>query len=117
ALSLVPGVKAAVDEVNHNLALQFRTLALQVDESLGRERLLATVSGFFGALALGLAVIGLYGVMSYDVSRLLNEIGIRMALGAEQARVLRMVLGEVAILLVAGLALGLAVAVFSTRLL
>ncbi|HUB31419.1 MAG TPA: ADOP family duplicated permease, partial [Bryobacteraceae bacterium] len=117
AASLIPSVKAAVDEVNHDITLQFRTLALQVDESLGRERLLATLSGFFGALALALAVIGLYGVMSYNVARRRNEIGIRMALGAEQARVLRMVLGEVAILIVAGLALGLAVAVFSTRLL
>jgi putative ABC transport system permease protein len=117
AASLVPSVKAAVDEVNHNITLQFRTLSIQLDESLGRERLLATLSGFFGALALALAVIGLYGVMSYNVARRRNEIGIRMALGAEQARVLRMVLGEVAILIVAGLALGLAVAVFSTRLL
>ena len=117
AASLIPSLKTAVGEVNHNITLQFRTLALQVDESLGRERLLATLSGFFGALALGLAVIGLCGVMSYNVARRRNEIGIRMALGAEQARVLRMVLGEVAILLVAGLALGLAVAVFSTHLL
>jgi putative ABC transport system permease protein len=117
ATSLIPSVKAAVDEVNHDITLQFRTLALQVDESLGRERLLATLSGFFGALALALAVTGLYGVMSYNVARRRNEIGIRMALGAEQARVLGMVLGEVAILIVAGLALGLAVAVFSTRLL
>jgi ABC-type antimicrobial peptide transport system permease subunit len=117
AASLIPSVKAAVDEVNRDITLQFRTLALQVDESLGRERLLATLSGFFGALALALAVIGLYGVMSYNVARRRNEIGIRMALGAEQPRVLRMVLGEVVILLGAGLALGLAVAVFSTRLL
>jgi len=117
AASLIPSVKAAVDEVNRDITLQFRTLALQVDESLGRERLLATLSGFFGFLALGLAVIGLYGVMSYNVARRRNEIGIRMALGAEQARVLRMVLGEVAILILAGLALGLAVAVSSTRLL
>ena len=117
AASLIPGVKAAAGEVNHDITLQFRTLSVQLDESLGRERLLATLSGFFGALALALAVIGIYGVLSYNVARRRNEIGIRMALGAEQARVLRMVLGEVAILLVAGLALGLAVAVFSTRLL
>jgi len=117
AASLIPSVKTAVDEVNHDITLQFRTLSVQLDESLGRERLLATLSGFFGALALALAVIGLYGVMSYNVARRRNEIGIRMALGAEQARVLRMVLGEVAILIVAGLALGFAVAVFSTRLL
>ena len=116
AASLIPSVKAAVDEVNHDITLQFRTLSVQLDESLGRERLLATLSGFFGALALALAVIGLYGVMSYNVARRRSEIGIRMALGAEQARVLRMVLGEVGILVVAGLALGLAVAVSSMRL-
>ncbi|MCU1262224.1 MAG: permease [Bryobacterales bacterium] len=117
ATSLIPGVKAAVNEVNHDITLQFRTLALQLDESLGRERLLATLSGFFGALALALAVIGLYGVMSYNVARRRNEIGIRMAVGAEQYRVLRMVLGEVAILIVAGLALGLAGAISGTRFL
>jgi len=117
AASLIPGVKAAVDEVNHDITLQFRTLALQLDESLGRERLLPTLSGFFGALALGLAVIGLYGVTSYSVARRRNEIGIRMALGAERSRVLRMVLGEVAIVIVAGVALGLAGAISGTRFL
>jgi hypothetical protein len=52
AASLIPGVKATVDEVNRDVTLQFRTLALQLDESLARERLLATLSGFFGALCL-----------------------------------------------------------------
>jgi putative ABC transport system permease protein len=117
ATSLIPGVKATVNEVNHDIMLQFRTLAVQLNESLARERLLATLSGFFGALALALAVIGPYGVMSYDVARRRNEIGIRMALGAEQSQVLRMVLGEVAILIVAGLALGLAGAISGTRFL
>lgn len=117
AAALIPTVKAAADDVNHGLTLQFRTLSVQVDESLGRERLLATLSGFFGVLALALAVIGLYGVMSYNVARRRNEIGIRMALGAAQSRVLGMVLGEVGLVLLAGLALGLAATFSSTRLL
>jgi predicted permease len=110
--ALIPAVKSAVPEVN-----EFTTLATQIDESLTRERLLATLSGFFGALALLLAMIGLYGVMSYNVARRRNEIGIRMALGAEQARVLSMVLREVAILIAAGLTLGLGAALATTRLL
>jgi putative ABC transport system permease protein len=113
--ALINGVKAAVAEVNHDVSLQFKTLALQVDESLARERLLATLSGFFGALALILAMIGLYGVMSYNVARRRNEIGIRMALGAEQAQVLRMVLREVALLIGVGLAIGLGGTLGTTR--
>ena len=113
---LIPAVKSAISEVNPNISLEFTLLAAQVDESLNRERLLATLSGFFGALALLLATIGLYGVMSYNVARRRNEIGIRMALGAEQTRVLGMVLREVAILIGVGLAIGLAAALASTRL-
>jgi ABC-type antimicrobial peptide transport system permease subunit len=112
---LIPGVKAAMEEVNRDITLQFTTLARQVDESLTRERLLATLSGFFGALALLLATIGLYGVMAYNVARRRNEIGIRMALGAEQSRVLRMVLGEVALLIGIGLVIGLGAALATTR--
>jgi len=113
--ALISGVKSAIADVNRDVSLQFTTLATQVDESLARERLLATLSGFFGALALALAMIGLYGVMSYNVARRRNEIGIRMALGAEQSRVLRMVLREVAILIVIGLAIGLGAAIGTTR--
>jgi predicted permease len=115
--AVIPGVKSAIAEVNRDVSLQFTTLATQIDESLTRERLLATLSGFFGALALLLATIGLYGVMSYNVARRRNEIGIRMALGAEQTRVLTMVLREVAILIGIGLAIGTAAALATTRFL
>jgi ABC-type antimicrobial peptide transport system permease subunit len=113
--ALISGVKSAIADVNRDVSLQFTTLATQVDESLARERLLATLSGFFGGLALVLAMIGLYGVMSYNVARRRNEIGIRMALGAEQSRVLRMVLGEVAVLIAVGLLIGLGAAIGTTR--
>jgi ABC-type antimicrobial peptide transport system permease subunit len=113
--AIISAVKSAIAGVNRDVSLQFKSLAVQVDESLARERLLAILSGFFGALALLLAMIGLYGVMSYNVARRRNEIGIRMALGAEQSRVLRMVLREVAILIGIGLAIGLGAAIATTR--
>jgi len=113
--ALVSAAKSAIASVNRDASLQFTTLGAQVDESLARERLLATLSGFFGLLALALATIGLYGVMSYNIARRRNEIGIRMALGAAQARVLRMVLREVALLIGTGVAIGLLAAIFVTR--
>jgi predicted permease len=113
--ALIPAAKSAIGEVNRDASLQFKTLAVQVEESLARERLLATLSGFFGFLALALATIGLYGVMSYNIARRRNEIGIRMALGAAQSRVLRMVLREVALLIAMGLAIGLLAVVGTTR--
>ena len=113
--SVISGVKEALKQVNKDLTIEFRSLATQVDESLNRERLLATLSGFFGGLALLLAMIGLYGVMSYSVARRRSEIGIRMALGAEQSRVLRMVLREVAILIGIGLVIGFGAAIATTR--
>lgn len=114
--SVIPAVKSAIAEVNRDASLDFKTLALQVDESISRERLLATLSGFFGVLALLLAMIGLYGVMSYNVTRRRNEIGIRLALGAEPGRVLRMVMGEVSLLIGIGLTFGLCLAMATTRL-
>ena len=115
ATSVVSAVKESLAQVNPDIMLDFRTLATQVEETLTRERLLATLSGFFGGLALLLATIGLYGVMSYNVARRRGEIGIRMALGAEQSRVLRMVLREVALLIAIGLIVGMGGALATTR--
>jgi ABC-type antimicrobial peptide transport system permease subunit len=78
---------------------------------------LAVVSAFFGAIALLLAMIGLYGTLSYRVTGRRNEIGVRLALGAARTRVLGMVLGEVGRLVFAGIAIGIVVALASTRLL
>jgi predicted permease len=116
AAGLIPGVKEAIGQVNGDIRLDFITLSTQVGQSLNRERLMATLSGFFGALALLLATIGLYGVMSYNMARRRNEIGIRMALGAGQATVLHMVLREVALLVGVGLAGGFAVSMATSRL-
>ncbi len=112
---MIQEAKRAVGAVDPDASLQFGTLAAQFDESLARERLLATLSGFFSGLALLLAMIGLYGVTAYNVTRRRNEIGIRLALGAQQSRILRTVLGEVAILIGVGLAIGLAATIGTTR--
>ena len=113
--ALTSAITAMAVQSSPRILLSFKTLDDQVAASLTRERLLATLSAFFGILALLLAMIGLYGTMSYGVSRRRNEIGIRLALGAERARVLRMVLGEVARLLVIGIAIGVAGAMAGSR--
>ena len=92
---LARSVGAAITGVNRDLALTFRPLADQVDASLTQERVVAMLAGFFGALALLLAGLGLYGVTSYAVSRRRTEIGIRMALGAAPGGVVRLVLSRV----------------------
>jgi predicted permease len=113
--ALISGAKTAIGGVNRDVSLEFKTLSAKVDESIERETLLAALSGFFGGLALLLASIGLYGVMSYNVTRRRNEIGIRMALGAEQSSILRMVLGEVGVLIGVGLVIGLGTTLATTR--
>ena len=92
------------------------TMGEQVERSLARERAVARLTGFFGALALLLAAIGLYGVMSYSVARRTNEIGLRMALGAPRFQVLGLVMRDTARLVAAGVAAGLVAAVATTRL-
>ncbi len=114
--ALIAGVKSIILEQDRSAALEFTTLSKRVKDSLAREQLLAALSGLFGGLALLLSTIGLYGVMSYNVARRRSEIGIRMALGAEPGRVLRMVMGEVALLIGVGLAGGLGMALATTRI-
>ncbi|HEY2855788.1 MAG TPA: ABC transporter permease [Gemmatimonadaceae bacterium] len=113
---LVPTVTKAITKVNPRITLDITTLEQQVSESLALARAIATLSGFFGALAMVLATIGLYGIMTYTVARRRNEIGVRIALGAEQARVVRMVLGEVLAIVIVGVVLGVALSVGTTRL-
>ncbi|HEY5218851.1 MAG TPA: FtsX-like permease family protein, partial [Gemmatimonadaceae bacterium] len=113
--TLIPAVKAAAAQLSPGITLDFTTLSDQLSASLARPRVLATLSGFFGALALLLAMIGLYGTISYDVTRRRNEIGVRIALGAVGARVVRMVIGDAGRLILLGIALGLALAFATTR--
>jgi putative ABC transport system permease protein len=110
-LEIASSVKTALAEIHPAMVVNFRVFRTTVREGLLRERLMATLSGFFGALAAVLAMIGLYGVISYMVIRRTNEIGIRMALGAKPRGILTMVLREAASLLGIGLAIGTVLAV------
>jgi len=105
-LPLISSIKHAANDMNPALVLNFSVLKTQIREGLLRERLMATLSGFFGVLATILAMVGLYGVISYMVIRRRNEIGVRMALGANRSNILLMVLREAAILLGIGLVAG-----------
>jgi len=111
---LARSVAAAIRDVNPDFAITFRPLADQVNASLTQERMIAMLSGFFGALALLLAGLGLYGVTSYAVTRRRAEIGIRMALGAPPGGVVRLVLARVALLVAVGVALGAGVSLWAS---
>ncbi|HUQ87150.1 MAG TPA: ABC transporter permease [Vicinamibacterales bacterium] len=105
----------AITSVHKDIAVDFKRLDEDLGANVLQERLVATLSGFFGGLALLLAALGLYGVMSYTVTRRRNEIGIRMALGAEPRKVIGLVLKNVAIITIAGLIVGAAASVGTGR--
>jgi predicted permease len=106
--SIVSAIREVVQSVDKDLPLiDLRTQSEQIAETMQTERIFAVLSGAFGVLALVLASIGVYGVMAYAVSRRTNEIGIRMALGAQPRTIGRMVLGETLTLMLAGIFFGL----------
>ena len=115
---LEPLVKRALADVDPNLTVTtVRTLQEQVDRSFDQQRAVASLAGLFGIVALALAAIGLYGVTAYSVAQRTNEIGIRMALGADRSNVVGMVLQSAFRRVIVGLVLGLPLAVGAGRLL
>lgn len=114
--AILPAIREGVAQVNSNLPLfDVKTESQQIDRLLFQERLIARISGFFGSLALVLACLGLYGLLSYEVSRRTREIGIRMALGASSPSVLKLVLLQGFVLTIVGAGVGIGVALGVTR--
>ena len=113
------GVEAAVRrrvaEWRPGTDMDFRVFEQQISNSLNRERLLAALSGFFGALAALLATIGLYSVLAYNAARRRDEIGIRMALGASRGQVVRLMLREAVLLVPLGIGIGVACSLAAGR--
>ena len=109
---------AAIAEINPNILVNsVGSLEEQVDDSIATQSLIARLSSFFGIIAVFLACIGIYGLLSYSVARRTSEFGIRLALGAQSHMLLWMILRECILLLALGLAIGVPVALSSTRIL
>lgn len=115
--AIVRAIRDAMARVSPAIEFDVTTFSSQISATLARPRLLAILSSFFGALALALAVIGLYGTLAYDVARRRNEIGIRMALGAAWRDVAGLVVGDAGPVVLAGIVVGAGLALASMRLL
>ena len=111
----IRSLKCRFTEKHPEMIAQFRVFQEQIRDGMVRERLMALLSGFFGLLAALLGMIGLYGLISYMVARRGNEIGIRMALGANRSQVLGMVMREALVLLSIGVAIGTALSLVAAR--
>jgi ABC-type antimicrobial peptide transport system permease subunit len=110
-------VRKAIREIDPRLMVtDMKTQLAQIDDSIAQDRMFARLSAFFGALALLLAALGLYGTLSYTVSRRTRELGIRMALGARRPALLRMVIAQGLVLVLGGIAAGLIGAALAGKL-
>jgi predicted permease len=109
---LLRNAQSSIAQISPGIGLEFRFLSRQLEESLMRERLMATLSGGFALLAALLATLGLYGVIAYMIARRQNEIGVRIALGADRGSVILLVLREAGLLVSLGLAAGAALSLW-----
>jgi putative ABC transport system permease protein len=112
---VINAVRRRVGDVSSDVTVQFWVFETKIREGLIREHLMAWLAGFFGILAAALAMIGLYGVISYMVLRRRNEIGIRLALGASRADIVLLILREMAALLLVGLGIGTVVSLAAAQ--
>jgi predicted permease len=116
SLSLVPAIQQAVERVDRALPLsRVKTQQQQIEETIALPNTFAVVTSAFGVVGLVLACIGLYGIVSFNVKRRTNEIGIRMALGAQRSDVVRLVLRETTSVVLIGAGVGLALALVATK--
>ncbi len=114
--AVVPQIRRAISEVDRNLPIdEVVSLSERIGRSLVQQKLVARLASFFSALALLLACVGLYGVLSYSVARRTKEIGVRMALGAKRKDVLWLAMREALTLVVAGVVIGLLASLAATR--
>jgi predicted permease len=116
-LGVIPSVDAKVRSLGREFAFFTETLPRAIEINLAEERMMASLSGFFGVAALFLAVIGLYGLLTCAVNRRVREFGVRIALGADSRLILRLVLGEALALLAAGIAVGIPLALAAGKIL
>jgi len=105
-VAVTSAVKQVMSDANPKISLDFHVFKTMIVDGLLQDRLMATLSGFFGLLAALLATVGLYGVISYMVAQRRNEIGIRMALGADRGTIVKMILGDAGLLLIIGIVVG-----------